>query len=280
MLATACWAFAGTLMVPMVSASTASAARLEVSAGPIQTWRIVNGLPDAALSPALVALVPGSGADAPAEAQASEAATPDAPAPEDEISHAPAGEPDDAAPTTDPAGSPAEAEPAQAPGQAVPGQVPSQVQGQIQGSPEVDLSDCGDLTAYDEIVYGTPGDDELTAGAGRQVLVGLGGDDTLSGGQGDDCLVGGPGDDDIAGDGGSDVLAGGPGADRLDTGDDAGDTCVAAEVGDRIVACGVDEPSAGPSASPSAGPNAGADASEGDAVAEPGESPGPAEPRD
>ena len=72
--------------------------------------------------------------------------------------------------------------------------------------PPVDLSDCGDLDAYDEIVYGTAGDDELKAGNGRQILVGLAGDDTLSGGNHDDCLVGGTGDDRLFGGNGRDLL--------------------------------------------------------------------------
>lgn len=51
---------------------------------------------------------------------------------------------------------------------------------------EPDLSACGALEQYDEVVTGTPGDDRLgelgAAGAGRQLIVGLGGDDVLYGG--------------------------------------------------------------------------------------------------
>lgn len=83
---------------------------------------------------------------------------------------------------------------------------------------EVDLSVCGDLERYDEVVYGTAEADELVGGNRPQVLVGLGGDDVLRGGNQHDCLVGGPGDDDLHGGNGKDVLVGGAGIDTLDGG--------------------------------------------------------------
>ena len=62
--------------------------------------------------------------------------------------------------------------------------VPSQVPAQIPGHPEVDLSDCGDLTAYGKIAYGTPGDDEISGDGGSDVLAGVG-DQALAGGDGE-----------------------------------------------------------------------------------------------
>jgi RTX calcium-binding nonapeptide repeat (4 copies) len=112
--------------------------------------------------------------------------------------------------------------------------------------PSVDLNLCGDVSAYDEIVYGTDGDDQLEAGNGRQILVGLAGDDTLSGGNHDDCLIGGEGDDRLYGDNGrdllfgqvgADALDGGTGKDLLDAGGDVGDTCSSNGAPDVRVGC-------------------------------------------
>lgn len=112
--------------------------------------------------------------------------------------------------------------------------------------PSVDLSMCGDLAGYDDIVYGTPGDDVIAAGNRRQVLVGLAGDDVLSGGNHDDCLVGGDGDDRLRGGNGRDLLFGqdgaddldgGTGKDLLDAGADPGDVCTSAGAPDVVVGC-------------------------------------------
>ncbi len=111
----------------------------------------------------------------------------------------------------------------------------------------IELSACGDLDDYDEVVYGTSGDDELVAGNGRQVLVGLAGDDVLIGGNHDDCLVGGLGDDRLDGGNGRDVLLGelgadlldgGTGKDLLDAGGDPGDSCTSNGAPDVLVGCG------------------------------------------
>src|SRR5688572_1699284 len=57
------------------------------------------------------------------------------------------------------------------------------------------LGSCGPLAQYDEIVYGTRGNDVLepkkTTGNRRQVFVGLEGNDTIQAGNHGDCLVGG-----------------------------------------------------------------------------------------
>ena len=100
-------------------------------------------------------------------------------------------------------------------------------------------SDC-DSGAYELVlcldrtvtIVGTPGDDDLSGGLGRDVFLGLGGDDVFQGsldvdracgGKGSDRLIAGPGNDRLAGnrgrdvllgEGGDDLLIGGPGTDR------------------------------------------------------------------
>jgi hypothetical protein len=68
------------------------------------------------------------------------------------------------------------------------------------------------------MVFGTIGDDHLTAAAGGAILSGYGGADTLTGGVGNDTIDGGNGDDQIDGGGGSDDLYGGNGDDAIDGG--------------------------------------------------------------
>lgn len=93
-------------------------------------------------------------------------------------------------------------------------------------------------------IVGTPGDDELSGGRGRDVFLGLGGDDEFQGsigkdracgGHGDDFLIAGPGNDRfdgqagndrLKGESGDDALWGGPGRDRL-VGGPGRDTCQA-----------------------------------------------------
>ena len=84
--------------------------------------------------------------------------------------------------------------------------------------PTVDLSACGAIEDYDEVVYGTAGPDTLVHGNGRQILVGLGGNDRLEAGNHDDCLIGGAGDDTLLGGNGKDILVGEAGSDLLDGG--------------------------------------------------------------
>jgi CSLREA domain-containing protein len=73
-------------------------------------------------------------------------------------------------------------------------------------------------------IVGTPGDDDLSGGIGRDVFLGLGGNDEFQGSldadracgrTGDDRLIGGPGNDRLAGNAGSDVLRGEDGKDLL-----------------------------------------------------------------
>ena len=82
-------------------------------------------------------------------------------------------------------------------------------------------AECGDLSKYDSVIYGMPGDDNLVAPNGQnkgQILMGYGGNDTLTGGNGKDCLVGGDGEDKLLGGNGKDILLGGEGDDLLDGG--------------------------------------------------------------
>jgi Ca2+-binding RTX toxin-like protein len=62
---------------------------------------------------------------------------------------------------------------------------------------------------------GTPRDDILTGGAGRDALIGLSGNDLLDGGAGKDLLDGGNGHDELRGGKGKDTLLGGTGFDLL-----------------------------------------------------------------
>ncbi len=146
------------------------------------------------------------------------------------------------------------------------------------GSPAIGLAgDCGgrdqrgaprdrrcDAGAYELVrclgepvdIVGTPDDDELSGGRGRDVFLGLGGDDELQGsigrdrvcgGPGHDLLIAGPGDDRISGEGGrdrvkgeagDDSIRGGRGRDRL-VGGPGRDTCEAAREDRRARGCEV-----------------------------------------
>lgn len=55
-----------------------------------------------------------------------------------------------------------------------------------------------------ELILGTPGDDNINGSGGADCIVGGGGDDSLRGGAGTDVLLGGPGIDTFRGGGGND----------------------------------------------------------------------------
>jgi len=80
---------------------------------------------------------------------------------------------------------------------------------------------------------GTPGPDDIPAGAGAQTLAGLDGADTLSGGDGNDSLLGGNDNDLLLGGNDADALLGGPGADTLDGG--AGNDTLDGGEGDDLI---------------------------------------------
>lgn len=75
----------------------------------------------------------------------------------------------------------------------------------------------------DQVIVGTPDDDNLAGGNGSDIIDGLAGNDTLAGKGGDDDITGGAGDDAITGGAGDDVATGGNGDDALfgNDGDDA-----------------------------------------------------------
>lgn len=73
-------------------------------------------------------------------------------------------------------------------------------------------------------VVGTPHDEELSGGRGRDVFLGLGGDDEFQGSIGRDRACGGPGND---------LLIAGPGKDRFSG--EAGNDVVKGEAGDDVV---------------------------------------------
>ena len=64
------------------------------------------------------------------------------------------------------------------------------------------------------LILGSPADDDIRGRQGNDCVVGGGGNDALQGNQGNDALVGGPGDDDLdGGQGGGDECYGGSGTD-------------------------------------------------------------------
>ncbi len=73
-------------------------------------------------------------------------------------------------------------------------------------------------------IVGTPDDEELSGGRGRDVFLGMGGDDEFQGSIGTDRACGGPGND---------LLIAGPGKDRFSA--EAGNDVVKGEAGDDIV---------------------------------------------
>jgi len=83
-------------------------------------------------------------------------------------------------------------------------------------SPNIPVpAECGPLSDYAGIVYGTDGPDVLNGGNQRQIIMGLGGNDTLTGGNSGDCLVGSDGNDQLYGGNAKDILIGGDGDDLL-----------------------------------------------------------------
>jgi hypothetical protein len=67
-------------------------------------------------------------------------------------------------------------------------------------------------------LVGTPGDDVIKAGKGRNMIRGRGGDDVVCGGRGNDVLRDGGGDDRLIGGRGRDRVRGGKGKDLLSAG--------------------------------------------------------------
>ncbi len=102
-------------------------------------------------------------------------------------------------------------------------------------------------SAWDDVLSGDDGNNDLVGNAGNDTLYGRGGDDSLSGGAGDDRLYGGAGVDHLRGGAGADLLDGGDGFDyarydtapagvvvdllnpSLNTGEAAGDTFISIE---------------------------------------------------
>jgi hypothetical protein len=100
-----------------------------------------------------------------------------------------------------------------------------------------------------DLIIGTPGDDNIHGGAGHDCIVGLEGDDFLRGGAGHDMLLGGPGADRLVGDDeneegidwlyggdGDDEIYGNLGADELHGGD--GNDVIEAHEGNDLIDAG------------------------------------------
>jgi Ca2+-binding RTX toxin-like protein len=77
-----------------------------------------------------------------------------------------------------------------------------------------DFEDDHDLT----LVYGTPGDDDISTGSGDQMVIAFGGDDEIDTGSGNDYVCGGAGEDEIILGSGMDEAIGGSGEDDLSGG--------------------------------------------------------------
>jgi Ca2+-binding RTX toxin-like protein len=75
-----------------------------------------------------------------------------------------------------------------------------------------------DGTLLDDVLKGTPADDDIHGGAGDDQITGDGGNDLLDGGPGDDYLQGSTGNDTLLGGDGHDILLGYGGKDTLDGG--------------------------------------------------------------
>ncbi len=75
---------------------------------------------------------------------------------------------------------------------------------------------CGKpIPFYDNVIFGTSGNDNLFGTDDKDLMFGKAGNDSMNGGAGDDCLIGGSGDDILDGGAGNDELRGGAGDDSL-----------------------------------------------------------------
>ncbi|MDQ3952434.1 MAG: hypothetical protein M3279_05650, partial [Actinomycetota bacterium] len=91
-------------------------------------------------------------------------------------------------------------------------------------------------TPFDDVFFGSSGDDRVDAGAGADRVDGHGGFDELVAGDGDDSVTGGPGDDVLDGGDGADALFAGAGLDHVLDG--AGDDRVDGGAGTDVVGFG------------------------------------------
>jgi Ca2+-binding RTX toxin-like protein len=113
------------------------------------------------------------------------------------------------------------------------GATPGVVQASVDGMPTGSFLPTGRL-----IAYGLDGNDQIAVDEAislTAVLYGGAGDDDLTGGAGNDLLLGGIGADRLTGAAGNDFLAGGQGADRL-VGSAGHDVMVAGEVASHLTA--------------------------------------------
>src|SRR5262249_22404143 len=62
---------------------------------------------------------------------------------------------------------------------------------------------------------GGDGSDQITSGAGNDIILAGAGDDSVSAGDGNDIVIGGSGNDNLEGGPGNDILIGGTGSDTL-----------------------------------------------------------------
>ncbi len=87
--------------------------------------------------------------------------------------------------------------------------------GEYSGSDGVEFKSPSDVAGFDYHVIGTPAQDTINAGSGRDLIDGGAGSDSVEGRGGDDTINGGEGNDNLDGHDGNDQLFGGPGDDTM-----------------------------------------------------------------
>ncbi len=84
------------------------------------------------------------------------------------------------------------------------------------GTPSVENKTVSITTPMQNVINGSPNDDQLLGFRGNNILMGLEGNDILHGGKENDILDAGIGNDQLWGDLGQDILIGGPGNDTFE----------------------------------------------------------------
>ncbi len=97
-----------------------------------------------------------------------------------------------------------------------PAEEPAKTCAGIEVTVDIDAGD--EPTEGDDVILGTPADDDIDGRGGSDVICGLQGDDAISGGDGADQIFAGAGADTVDGGAGNDFIAAGSGADIVNGG--------------------------------------------------------------
>jgi len=93
---------------------------------------------------------------------------------------------------------------------------------------------CGlPIEAYDVVIDGTSGNDNLHGTDGNDLIRGYEGNDKINGKKGNDCIIGGPGNDVLNGQSGNDTIEGNDGDDKIQ-GNDGDDVISGGNGSDKI----------------------------------------------